>query len=65
MKQNPWIKLYLFVKGKYFGYSFTLKNKKEKIDLKSCDMNDLDVFIDEVCKLFSQVTEKVVIKEAG
>jgi len=28
-------------------------------------MIDLDVFIDEVCKLFSQETEKVVIKEAG
>ena len=42
-----------------------MKNKKEKIDLKSCDMNDLDVFIDEVCNLFSQETEKVVIKEAG
>ena len=64
MKQNPWIKLYLFVKGKYFGYSFVLK-KKDKIELKISDMNDLDVFIDEVCKLFSQETEKVVIKEAG
>ena len=42
-----------------------MKNKKEKIDLISCDMNDLDVFIDELCKLFSQETEKVVIKEAG
>ena len=40
-----------------------MRNKKEKIDLKSCDMNDLDVFIDELCKLFSQETEKVVIKE--
>jgi len=28
-------------------------------------MIDLDVFFDEVCKLFSQVMEKVVIKEAG
>ena len=28
-------------------------------------MNDLDVFFDELCKLFSQVTEKVVIKEKG
>jgi len=28
-------------------------------------MIDLDVFFDELCKLFSQVTEKVVIKEAG
>ena len=62
---EPFLVNSLFVKGKYFGYSFTLKNKKEKIDLKSCDMNDLDVFIDEVCKLFSQETEKVVIKEAG
>ena len=42
-----------------------MKNKKEKIDLISCDMNDLDVFFDELCKLFSQVTERVVIKEAG
>jgi len=28
-------------------------------------MIDLDVFFDELCKLFSQVTERVVIKEAG
>lgn len=62
---EPFLVNSLFVKGKYFGYSLTLKNKKEKIDLKSCDMNDLDVFIDELCKLFSQKTEKVIIKEAG
>ena len=49
MKQNPWIKLYLFVKGKYFGYSFVLKNKKDKIELKISDMIDLDVFFDELC----------------
>ena len=60
---EPFLVNSLFVKGKYFGYSFILRNKKEKIDLKSCDMNDLDVFIDELCKLFSQETEKVVIKE--
>ena len=42
-----------------------MKNKKEKIELKISDMIDLDVFIDEVCKLFSQETEKIVIKEAG
>ena len=40
-----------------------MNNKKERVELKSCDMNDLDVFIDELCKLFSQETEKVVIKE--
>ena len=62
---EPFLVNSLFVKGKYFGYSFILRNKKEKIDLISCDMNDLDVFFDELCKLFSQVTEKVVIKEAG
>lgn len=62
---EPFLVNSLFVKGKYFEYSFILRNKKEKIDLKSCDMNDLDVFIDELCKLFSQKTEKVVIKEAG
>ena len=62
---EPFLVNSLFVKGKYFGYSFILRNKKEKIDLKSCDMNDLDLFIDELCKLFSQETEKVVIKEAG
>ena len=42
-----------------------MRNKKERLELKSCDMNDLDVFIDELCKLFLQETEKVVIKEAG
>lgn len=42
-----------------------MKNKKDKIELKISDMNDLDVFIDEVCKLFSQEIEKVVIKESG
>ena len=42
-----------------------MNNKKERVELKSCDMNDLDVFIDELCKLFSQETEKVIIKEAG
>jgi len=62
---EPFLVNSLFVKGKYFGYSFTLNNKKERVELKSCDMNDLDVFIDEVCKLFSQETEKVIIKEAG
>ena len=62
---EPFLVNSLFVKDKYFGYSFILRNKKEKIDLKSCDMNDLDLFIDELCKLFSQETEKVVIKEAG
>ena len=40
-----------------------MNNKKERVELKSCDTNDLDVFIDELCKLFSQETEKVVIKE--
>ena len=42
-----------------------MKNKKDKIELKISDRIDLDVFFDELCKLFSQVTEKVVIKEAG
>lgn len=56
----------LWTEAKLFENGIVLKkNKKEKIDLKSCDMNDLDVFIDELCKLFSQKTEKVVIKEAG
>ena len=56
----------LWTEAKLFEKGIVLKkNKKEKIDLISCDMNDLDVFIDEVCKLFSQETEKVVIKEAG
>ena len=40
-----------------------MRNKRERVELKSCDMNDLDVFIDELCKLFSQETEKVIIKE--
>ena len=60
---EPFLVNSLFVKGKYFGYSFKLNNKKERVELKSCDMNDLDVFIDELCKLFSQETEKVVVKE--
>ena len=62
---EPFLVNSLFVKGKYFGYSFVLKNKKDKIELKISDMIDLDVFFDELCKLFSQVTERVVIKEAG
>ena len=60
---EPFLVNSLFVKGKYFGYSFILRNKRERVELKSCDMNDLDVFIDELCKLFSQETEKVIIKE--
>ena len=41
----------LFVKGKYFGYAFTFRDKGEII-LKSCDMHDLDVFIEKLCFLF-------------
>ena len=41
----------LFVKGKYFGYAFTFRDKREII-LKSCDMHDLDVFIEKLCSLF-------------
>lgn len=52
-----------FVKGKYFGYSFEFKNKKEPILLKSCNMNELDVFIEKLCELLPP--EKAAVTDIG
>ena len=50
----------LFVKGKYFGYALQFRNN-ERIDIKSCDLEELDVLIEKVCLLFPDETGKALI----
>lgn len=54
----------LFVMGKYFGYAFTFRNKEEII-LKSCDMYDLDIFINKLCSLFPPEKGDAIIVDIG
>ena len=50
--------------GKYFGYAFTFRNKEEII-LKSCDMYDLDIFINKLCSLFPPEKGDAIIVDIG
>lgn len=50
----------LFVKGKYFGYALQFRNN-ERIDIKSCDLEELDVLIEKLCLLFPDETGKALI----
>lgn len=49
-----------FVKGKYFGYIFECRDKSN-ITLKSCDLCDLDIFINELCSLFPEEKGEAVV----
>ena len=59
---EPFLVNSLFVKGKYFGYEVKLRGN-EKIKLKSCDLWDLDVFIEKLCELFPPETGRAAIME--
>lgn len=59
---EPFLVNSLFVKGKYFGYEVKLRSN-EKIKLKSCDLWDLDVFIEKLCELFPPETGRAAIME--
>lgn len=50
----------LFVKGKYFGYVFKCRGNTN-ITLKSSDLCDLDVFINELCALFPDEKGEAVV----
>lgn len=52
----------LFVKGKYFGYVFIFRDKKEII-LKSYDMCDMDVFVNKLCSLFPPEKNEAIIRD--
>ena len=54
----------LFVKGKYFGYALQFRNN-ERIDIKSCDLEELDVLIEKLCLLFPDETGKALICDVG
>lgn len=59
---KPFLINSLFVKGKYFGYELELKNK-DKIILRSNELYDLDIFIDNIWSLTSDVAaEKCVVE---
>ncbi|WP_423900482.1 hypothetical protein [Eggerthia catenaformis] len=48
------------MKGKCFGYELEHRNNS-KIILKSCDINDLDIFINKLCLLFSDEKDRIII----
>lgn len=50
----------LFVKGKYFGYMFECRDNTN-ITLKSHNLCDLDIFINELCALFPDEKGEAVV----